>query len=70
MEGVPIFVHPFDNYVIRPGSLAFINRRSMTLRHLQIIAKLPRQKILMTYCRKDVSIMLYCVLYTFIDVPI
>jgi hypothetical protein len=35
-------IHPFDNYVIPPGSLALMDPHLMTLRHLLMEARLAR----------------------------
>ena len=37
-------IHPFDNYVIWPGSLALMNREPITLRYLLMRARLQDQK--------------------------
>jgi hypothetical protein len=37
-------IHPFDNYVIWPGSLALMNREPITLRNLLMRARLQDQK--------------------------
>jgi hypothetical protein len=38
-------IHPFDNYVIWPGSLALMNREPITLRNLLTRARLQDQKV-------------------------
>ena len=45
-ENAPI--HPFDNYVIWPGSLALMNREPITLRNLLMRARLQDQKVCVT----------------------
>jgi hypothetical protein len=41
-------IHPFDNYVILPGSLALVNREPITLRNLLMRARLQDQKVCVT----------------------
>ena len=41
-------IHPFDNYVIWPGSLALMNREPITLRNLLMRARLQDQKVCVT----------------------
>ena len=41
-------IRPFDNYVIRPGSLALMNREPITLRNLLMGARLQDQKVCVT----------------------
>jgi hypothetical protein len=42
------WIHPFDNYIIWPGSLALMNREPITSRNLLMRARLQDQKVCVT----------------------
>jgi hypothetical protein len=48
LDGGTIAIHPFDNYIIWPGSLALMNRQPITLRDLLMRARLQDQKVCVT----------------------
>ena len=48
LDGGTIAIHPFDNYIIWPGSLALMNRQPITLRDLLMRASLQDQKVYVT----------------------
>jgi hypothetical protein len=49
---VIIAIHPFDNYVIWPGSLALMNREPITLHNLLMRVRLQDQKVCVTELSK------------------